>query len=203
MTSPGASCEADKSSSPLIGLFCFVLPVSLVSRVSVPLILNWKTKPEGPELRACGERPAGSRSAAPSQATESGCRWRTSDPEGPERPHGKSEAIAACYTVSQRPHQEFRFLLSDPTAGPESHQAVPVRVWGDTEASDMGPLLPGLTGSEELRHAPQSQCHVIESDHDSEGRGHPGGRSTCLRGGTQGDFLEEGAFWLALKGEES
>ena len=42
-----------------MGFFGFVLPVSLSSTISIPLISKWKTKFKEPEPMAHGERPGG------------------------------------------------------------------------------------------------------------------------------------------------
>ena len=59
MRSSGASCYVNKSPSPQMGFFGFVLPVSLSSTISIPLISKWKTKFKEPEPMAHGERPGG------------------------------------------------------------------------------------------------------------------------------------------------
>lgn len=85
-----------------------------MSSVSISLISNWKTKLREPGLLACGGRLAGSRSVVPE--LNRGVGWQTRECQirkDPERPDGKNEAIARCYTVSQRPHQESCFLVSN------------------------------------------------------------------------------------------
>lgn len=100
---------------------CFVLPVSLVFGISVPLISNGNANPEGPGLMACGERPAGSRSAAPEPDHST---IALSGNQGVANPKGPREAPwekrGRCW-VSQRPRQELCFLVSDSAAGPENH----------------------------------------------------------------------------------
>ena len=59
MRSSGASCEVNKSPSPRMGFFGFVLPLSLSSTISIPLISKWKTKFKEPEPMAHGERLGG------------------------------------------------------------------------------------------------------------------------------------------------